>query len=160
MNNNVFVGLDIGTTKIACVISEYIEGNGMKVIGIGVSPSHGLRKGVVINIDKTVNAIKKAVEEAELMAGVDVDRVYVGIAGDHIRSINSQGVVAIKGEDRGITHADVERAKDNAKAVNIPHDREILHVIPHEYVVDDQTGIRDPVGMCGVRLETQAHIIT
>jgi cell division protein FtsA len=160
MDDNVFVGLDIGTTKIACIISELDSSGELKLIGVGVSPSDGLRKGVVVNIDKTVRSIQKAVEEAELMAGVDVDAVWVGVAGDHIRAINSRGVVAISRDDNEITESDVLRAIDAAKAVSIPMDREILHVIPQEYVVDDQKGIKDPIGMCGVRLETQVHIIT
>lgn len=160
MDDNVFVGLDIGTTKIACIISELDSSGELKLIGVGVSPSDGLRKGVVVNIDKTVRSIQKAVEEAELMAGVDVDAVWVGVAGDHIRAINSRGVVAISRDDNEITEMDVLRAIDAAKAVSIPMDREILHVIPQEYVVDDQKGIKDPIGMCGVRLETQVHIIT
>lgn len=160
MDDNVFVGLDIGTTKIACIISELDSNGELKIVGVGVSPSEGLRKGVVVNIDKTVRSIQKAVEEAELMAGVDVDSVWVGIAGDHIRAINSRGVVAISRENNEISELDVLRAIDAAKAVSIPMDREILHVIPQEYVVDDQKGIKDPIGMCGVRLETQVHIIT
>jgi cell division protein FtsA len=160
MEDNVFVGLDIGTTKIACIISELDSSGELKLIGVGVSQSDGLRKGVVVNIDKTVRSIQKAVEEAELMAGVDVDAVWVGVAGDHIRAINSRGVVAISRDDNEITENDVIRAIDAAKAVSIPMDREILHVIPQEYVVDDQKGIKDPIGMCGVRLETQVHIIT
>lgn len=160
MEDNVFVGLDIGTTKIACIISELDSNGELKIVGVGVSPSDGLRKGVVVNIDKTVKSIQKAVEEAELMAGVDVNSVYVGIAGDHIRAINSRGVVAISRDDNEITELDVVRAIDAAKAVSIPMDREILHVIPQEYVVDDQNGIKDPIGMCGVRLETQVHIVT
>jgi cell division protein FtsA len=160
MSNNVFVGLDIGTTKIACIISEVDTNGEMKIIGVGVSPSDGLRKGVVVNIDKTVRSVQRAVEEAELMAGIDVTEVYVGIAGDHIRAINSRGVIATKGENNEITKQDVARAVDNAQAISIPMDREILHVIAQEYIVDDQKGIKDPVGMCGVRLETQVHIIT
>jgi len=160
MEDNVFVGLDIGTTKIACIISELDSNKEMKIIGVGVTPSDGLRKGVVINIEKTVKSIRKAVEEAELMAGIDVDSVYVGIAGDHIRAINSRGVIATKGDKNEITKQDVIRAIDNAQAVSIPMDREILHVIPQEFIVDDQKGIKDPIGMCGVRLETQVHIIT
>ncbi len=160
MDDNVFVGLDIGTTKIACIISELDSNGELKIIGVGVSRSDGLRKGVVVNIDKTVRSIQKAVEEAELMAGIDVDAVYVGIAGDHIRSINSKGVVATSGDNNEITELDVVRAIDAAKAVSIPMDREILHVIPQEYIVDDQKGIKDPIGMSGVRLETQVHIIT
>jgi len=160
MEDNMFVGLDIGTTKIACIISEVDSSGELKIVGVGVSPSDGLRKGVVVNIDKTVRSIQKAVEEAELMAGMDVDAVWVGIAGDHIRAINSRGVVAISRDDNEITELDVVRAIDAAKAVSIPMDREILHVIPQEFVVDDQKGIKDPIGMCGVRLETQVHIIT
>lgn len=160
MDNNTFVGLDIGTTKIACIISELDSSGELKIIGVGVSPSDGLRKGVVINIEKTVRSVQKAVEEAELMAGIDVDSVYVGVAGDHIRAINSRGVIAIKSENNEITRQDVNRAIDNAQAVSIPMDREILHVIPQEYIVDEQKGIKDPIGMCGVRLETQVHIIT
>lgn len=160
MNENMFVGLDIGTTKIACIISELDPGGELKIVGVGVSTSEGLRKGVVVNIDKTVHSIQKAVEEAELMAGVDVDSVYVGIAGDHIRAINSKGVVAISREDNEISELDVVRAIEAAKAVSIPMDREILHVIPQEFIVDDQKGIKEPIGMSGVRLETQVHIIT
>ncbi|MBN2038228.1 MAG: cell division protein FtsA [Chitinispirillaceae bacterium] len=160
MEHPIVAGLDIGTTKIACIICEVDNGSEPKIIGVGVSPSEGLRKGVVVNIDKTVHSIRKAVEEAELMAGVDVDSVWVGIAGDHIRAINSRGVVAISRSDNEIADIDVVRAIDAAKAVSIPMDREILHVIPQEFVVDDQKGIKDPIGMCGVRLETQVHIIT
>jgi len=153
----MFVGLDIGTTKIACIITELGENGQLKVIGVGISPSDGLRKGAVVDIAKTVNSIKKAVEEAELMAGVDVDAVWVGIAGSHINNINSNGVVAI---DKEITKEDIERAIDSAKAVQISKDREILHIIPQEFIVDDQKGIKDPLGMCGVRLQTKIHIIT
>ncbi len=160
MDDSMVVGLDIGTTKIACIIAEKDTDERLKIVGVGVSQSDGLRKGVVVNIDKTVHSIQKAVEEAELMAGVDVDSVWVGIAGDHIRAINSRGVVAISRDDKEITELDVVRAIDAAKAVSIPMDREILHVIPQEFVVDDQKGIKDPIGMCGVRLETQVHIIT
>ena len=160
MNENVYVGLDIGTTKIACIIAEIDSNNELKIVGVGISASDGLRKGVVVNIDKTVHSIQKAVEEAELMSGVDVDSVFVGIAGDHIRAINSKGVVAISRENNEITELDVIRAIDAAKAVSIPMDREILHVIPQEFIVDEQKGIKEPIGMCGVRLETQVHIIT
>ncbi|MBD3320109.1 MAG: cell division protein FtsA, partial [Chitinivibrionales bacterium] len=160
MENNLYVGLDIGTTKIACIIAELDSNEVLKIVGVGVAPSEGLRKGVVVNIDKTVRSIQKAVEEAELMAGVDVDSVWVGIAGDHIRSINSKGVVAISREDHEITELDVVRAIEAAQAVSIPMDREILHVIPQEFIVDDQKGIKEPIGMCGVRLETQVHICT
>ncbi len=160
MSSNVFVGLDIGTTKVACIIAEADRNGELKIMGVGVSPSDGLRKGVVVNIDKTVKSIQKAVEEAELMAGTDVTEVYVGIAGDHIRAINSRGAIATKGENNEITQQDVDRAIENARAISMPKDREILHVIPQEFIVDDQKGIKDPIGMCGVRLETQVHIIT
>ncbi|MBD3420979.1 MAG: cell division protein FtsA [Chitinivibrionales bacterium] len=160
MDTNLFVGLDIGTTKIACIIAEQDSNEQLKIVGVGVAPSDGLRKGVVVNIDKTVRSIQKAVEEAELMAGVEVDSVWVGIAGDHIRSVNSKGVVAISREDHEITELDVVRAIEAAQAVSIPMDREILHVIPQEFIVDDQKGIKEPIGMCGVRLETQVHICT
>ncbi len=160
MEENVYVCLDIGTTKIACIIAEGEASDQLKIIGVGMSPSEGLRKGVVVNIEKTVRSIRKAVEEAELMAGVDVDAVWVGIAGDHIRSINSKGVVAISREDHEITELDVVRAIEAAQAVSIPMDREILHVIPQEFIVDDQKGIKEPIGMSGVRLETQVHICT
>ena len=159
MSENLFVGLDIGTTKIACIIAEVDANDELKIVGVGVSPSVGLRKGVVVNIEKTVRSIQKAVEEAELMAGVDVSSVWVGIAGDHIRSINSKGVVAVsKGNE--ISELDVVRAIEAAQAVSVPSDREILHVIPQEFIVDEQKGIKEPVGMSGVRLETQVHIVT
>lgn len=155
------VGLDIGTTKICCIVGEVVEAgpNAMiDVVGIGTAPSTGLRKGVVINIDATVESITKAVEEAELMAGVEISTVYTGIAGGHIKSFNSTGVVAVK--DREITQADVQRVIDAAKAVAIPMDRETIHIIPQEYRINDQDGIRDPIGMSGVRLEAKVHIVT
>ena len=157
MESNMFVGLDIGTTKIACIITELGEDGLLKVLGVGISPSDGLRKGAVVDIAKTVNSIKKAVEEAELMAGVDVDAVWVGIAGNHVKDINSTGTAII---DKEVKREDIERVINSAKAVNISKDREILHIIPQEFVVDDQRGIKDPLGMCGVRLETKVHIIT
>lgn len=155
------VGLDIGTTKICCIVGEIVE-NGphpiIDIVGIGTSPSTGLRKGVVVNIDSTVESISKAVEEAELMAGIEISNVYTGIAGGHIKSFNSTGIVAIK--DKEITQQDVQRVIDAAKAVAIPLDREVIHIIPQEYMVDDQDGIRDPIGMSGVRLEAKVHIVT
>ncbi|MFH1760461.1 MAG: cell division protein FtsA [bacterium] len=160
MDGNIIVGLDIGTTKIGVLIGELDAGGEVNIVGVGVTPSDGLRKGVVINIDKTVKAIEKAVDEAELMAGIDVDSVYVGIAGDHIKSINSKGVIAVSRSDHEITPNDIDRVLEAAKAVPLPMDREILHVIPQEYIVDDQTGIKDPVGMCGVRMEAEVHIVT
>jgi cell division protein FtsA len=154
------VGLDIGTTKIGVIIGEADANGGLKIVGVGTSPSDGLRKGVVINIDKTVKSIQKAVEEAELMAGVEVESVYVGIAGDHIKSINSRGVIAVSRSDNEITRPDVDRVIEAARAVAIPLDREMLHVIPQDFVVDEQPGIKDPVGMSGVRLEGDVHIVT
>ncbi len=155
------VGLDIGTTKICCIVGEVAEPGPnpvIDIVGIGTAPSNGLRKGVVINIDSTVDSIAKAVEEAELMAGVEISTVYTGIAGGHIKSFNSTGIVAIK--DKEIQQSDVQRVIDAAKAVAIPLDREVIHIIPQEYVIDHQDGIRDPIGMNGVRLEGKVHIVT
>jgi cell division protein FtsA len=155
------VGLDIGTTKICCIVGEIVESGPqplIDIVGIGTAPSSGLRKGVVINIDHTVESISKAVEEAELMAGLEIGSVFTGIAGGHIKSFNSNGIVAIK--DKEITAQDVQRVIDAAKAVAIPLDREVIHIIPQEYVIDDQDGIRDPIGMNGVRLEAKVHIVT
>jgi cell division protein FtsA len=151
------VGLDVGTTKICVVVAKIVDSK-VNIAGIGSYPSSGLRKGVVVNIDSTVNSIKKAVEEAELMAGIKVSGCLTGIAGAHIKSFNSNGVVAVK--DKEVRRDDISRAIDAAKAVAIPADRELLHVIPQEYIVDDQDGIRDPVGMSGVRLEVKVHIVT
>ena len=154
---NIVVGLDIGTTKICAVVGE-VTGREINIIGIGTHPSIGLRKGVVVNIESTVDSIKKAVEEAELMAGCEISSVYAGIAGGHITGFNSRGIVAIKGQE--ITAQDVERVIDAARAVAIPMDREVIHVLPQEYIVDDQVGIQNPVGMAGVRLEAKIHIVT
>ncbi len=151
------VGLDIGTTKICTVVGELMDGQ-IHVIGLGTYPSKGLRKGVVINIDSTVQSIKKAVEEAELMADCHIASVYAGIAGGHIKGINSHGVIAIKNKE--ITPSDVKRVIDAASAVAIPMDREVIHILPQEFIVDDQDGIKDPVGMSGVRLEGRVHIVT
>jgi cell division protein FtsA len=157
---NLIVGLDIGTTKICAIVGEVREDspNRVDIIGIGTSPSRGLRKGVVVNIESTVESIKKAIEEAELMAGVEINAVYAGIAGGHIKGFNSRGVIAVK--DGEVSEADVDRVIDAAKAVAIPLDREILHVLPQEFIVDEQDGIQDPLGMSGVRLEAEVHIIT
>jgi cell division protein FtsA len=158
------VGLDIGTTKICCIVGEVSQStNGagdptIDIVGIGTAPSSGLRKGVVINIDATVESITKAIEEAELMAGVEISTVYTGIAGGHIKSFNSTGIVAVK--DKEITEQDVQRVIDAAKAVAIPLDREVIHIIPQEYMINGQDGIRDPIGMSGVRLEAKVHIVT
>lgn len=158
--NEIIAGLDIGTTKIGVIIGEVDAHNSANIIGVGIHPSDGLRRGVVINLDKTVRSIEKAVEAAELMAGINIDSVYAGIAGDHIRSLNSRGVVAVGRSDNEITQEDMRRAFDAAKAIALPMDREIIHVIPQEYIVDEQSGIREPLGMSGVRLEVDAHIVT
>jgi cell division protein FtsA len=157
MQGEVIVGLDIGTTKICSVVGEK-SGDKVNIIGIGTSPSIGLRKGVVVNIESTVDSIKKAVEEAELMAGCEISAVYTGIAGGHITGFNSRGIVAVKGSE--ISEQDVERVIDAARAVAIPMDREVIHVLPQEYIVDDERGIQNPVGMSGVRLEAKIHIVT
>jgi cell division protein FtsA len=156
-NKQIIVGLDVGTTKICAVVGE-VSGNEINIIGIGTHPSIGLRKGVVVNIESTVESIKKAVEEAELMAGCEISSVYAGIAGGHITGFNSRGIIAIKGPE--IAQSDVDRVIDAARAVAIPMDREVIHVLPQEFVVDDQTGIQNPVGMAGVRLEAKIHIVT
>jgi cell division protein FtsA len=154
---DLIVGLDIGTTKV-CVIVAAPTDNGIDIVGIGTHPSRGLRKGVVVDIDATVHSIKQAVEEAELMADCEISAVYAGIAGSHIRAFNSHGVVAVK--DREVAPGDVKRVIDAAKAVSIPMDREVIHVIPQEFIIDDQDGIREPLGMSGVRLEAKIHIVT
>jgi cell division protein FtsA len=154
---NIVVGLDIGTTKICAIVGERTA-EGIDIIGIGTAPSRGLRKGVVINIESTVASIKRAIEEAELMAGCEISSVYAGIAGGHIRGFNSHGIVAVK--DREVSEADIERVIDAAKAVAIPVDREVIHILPQEFVIDDQDGIREPLGMSGVRLEAKIHIVT
>jgi cell division protein FtsA len=156
----IITGLDIGTTKIGVIIAEVENDSQPKVIGVGTAPSDGLRKGVVVNLEKTVRSIETALDHAEQMAGIKIDQVYVGIAGDHIRSYNGRGVVAVAGPDNEITEDDVRRAIDAAKAVVMPIDREIIHIIPQEFIVDDQRGIKDPLGMSGVRLETEVHIVT
>ena len=154
---NVVVGLDIGTTKTCAIVGE-VKGTGIDIIGIGSHPSGGLRKGVVVNIESTVDTIKKAVEEAEHVSGCEIASVYVGIGGGHIKGHNSLGIVAVK--DREVSENDVERAIKESKAIAIPLDREILHTLPQYYVVDDQNGIRDPVGVSGVRLEAKVYIVT
>jgi cell division protein FtsA len=156
-DDEFIVGLDIGTTKICVVVGRASEEK-ISIVGIGSHPSTGLRKGVVVNMDSTVNSIKKAVEEAELMAGIKIESCLAGIGGAHIKSFNSNGVVAIK--DKEVRPDDIERAIDAAKAVAIPADRELIHVIPQEFIVDDQDGIKDPVGITGVRLEVKVHIVT
>ena len=158
--DNIVVGLDIGTTKIAAIVAEPNEDNGFNILGFGTHPSEGLRKGVVVNLEKTVNSIMGAIQDAELVVGQKIESVYAGIAGDHIKGINSRGVIAVKGLDSEISHADVDRVIDAARAVAIPLDREIIHVLPQEFIVDDQSGIKDPLGMSGVRLEADVHIVT
>ncbi|SHI79329.1 cell division protein FtsA [Desulfatibacillum alkenivorans DSM 16219] len=153
----LIVGLDIGTTKICAAVGEVTE-EGVQIVGIGHHPSDGLRKGVVVNIESTVESIRKAVQEAELMAGCDISNVYAGIAGGHVAGFNSNGIIAIKGNE--ITPADKERVLEAARAVAIPQDREIIHVLPQEYIVDGERGIRNPVGMAGVRLEANIHVVT
>lgn len=155
--SDLIVGLDIGTTKICAVVGE-ITPDGVDIVGIGSCPSTGLRKGVVVSIDNTVTSIQKALQEAELMAGCEIRSVYAGIAGSHIKGFNSDGVIAIKGD--AVTDKDVERALDAAKAVAIPLDREVIHTLPQEYIIDDQRNIADPIGMAGVRLEVKVHIVT
>jgi cell division protein FtsA len=158
--DEVVVGLDIGTTKVCAIIAEPTPTGDPKVLGVGISPSEGVRRGVVVDMDKTVQAIQRAVQEAELMAGLRVGAVCLGIAGEHIASLNSRGVIAVGGEQHEIEAEDKARVIEAARAVAIPFDRQVLHVLPQEFSVDDQEGIRDPVGMCGVRLETTVHIAT
>ena len=154
---NVVVGLDIGTTKICAIVGEHTE-DGIEIIGIGTCPSEGLRKGVVVNIESTVASLRKAIEEAELMVGFDLESAYTGISGAHIKGFNSPGIIAIK--DREVSKGDVRRVIEAAKAVAIPHDRKVMHVLPQEFIVDDQDGIQEPIGMMGVRLEARIHIVT
>ena len=158
ISNNLIVGLDIGTTKIVALVGEINEDGRIDIVGIGSHPSRGLKRGVVVNIDATVNSIQRAVEEAELMAGCEIHSAYTGISGSHIRSLNSHGIVAI--HDQEVTNADVERVIDAAKAVAIPSDQKILHILPQEFIIDNQDGIREPIGMSGVRLESKVHIVT
>jgi len=157
---NIITGLDVGTTKIGCLIAEVSSSGEINIKGVGTAPSEGLRYGMVVDIEKTVRSIRKAVEAAEAMAGVAVDLVYAGIAGDHIRDINGRGVVAISGENHEVSADDVRRVIEAARAVALPMDREMIHILPQEFIVDQQRGIRDPVGMCGVRLEAEVHIVT
>jgi len=158
--NGYIVGLDMGTKKAAAIIGEITEDKKIEIIGVGTSESRGLRKGVVVNLDATVNAIKKAQEEAELMAGVEIESAFIGISGAHIKSFNSRGVIAVSGRNREITHEDIKRVINQSKAVSIPPDREIIHVIPQEFIVDEQDGIKDPMGMSGIKLEVNVHIVT
>jgi cell division protein FtsA len=154
----LLVGLDIGTSKVVAIVGELQDDGALEVIGFGMHPSRGLKRGVVVNIESTVNSIQRAVEEAELMAGCEIHSVYTGIAGSHVRSLNSHGIVAIR--DREVTRSDVDRVIDAARAVAIPADQKILHVLPQEYIIDGQEGIREPIGMSGVRLEARVHMVT
>lgn len=158
--NSHIVGFDIGTKKIAAIIGEITEEKKIEIIGIGTADSKGLRKGVVVNLEGTVEAIKKAQEEAELMAGVEIDSAFIGISGAHIKSFNSRGVIAVSGKNKEISREDIKRVIDQSKAVSIPPDREIIHIIPQEFVVDEQDGIKDPLGMSGIKLEVNVHIVT
>ena len=155
--NSIVVGLDIGTSKICAVVGEMTE-HGVEIIGLGSHASQGLRKGVVINIEATVNSVKKAIEEAALMAGCEIHTVFTSISGGHIKAFNSHGIVAVKNQE--VVQRDLERVIDAAKAVAIPMDREVLHVLPQDYIIDEQDGIKEPLGMSGVRLEAKVHIIT
>ncbi|MFA5983514.1 MAG: cell division protein FtsA [Methylococcaceae bacterium] len=155
---NLIVGLDIGTSKVAAIVGELTQDGSVEVIGFGTTASRGLKKGVVVNLESTVQSIQRAVEEAELMAGCQIKSVYAGIAGSHIRSLNSHGIVAIK--DKEVTQYDIDRVIDSARAVAIPADQKILHILPQEYVIDLQEGIKEPIGMSGIRLEAKVHMVT
>ena len=154
----MIVGLDIGTSKVAAIVGEMKDDGEIEVIGIGSQPSRGLKKGVVVNLEATVQSIQRAIEEAELMAGCRIHSVYAGIAGNHISSMNSHGIVAIK--EKEVTQSDVDRVIDSARAVAIPADQKILHILPQEFVIDRQEGIKEPIGMSGIRLEARVHIVT
>jgi cell division protein FtsA len=155
---NLIVGLDIGTSKVVAIVGEINEMDEIEVVGIGMYPSRGLKKGVVVNIESTVQSIQKAIEEAELMAGCDIHSVYAGIAGSHIRSLNSHGIVAI--QEKEVSLNDVDRVIDAARAVAIPADQKILHILPQEFLIDSQEGILDPIGMSGIRMEAKVHMVT
>ncbi len=155
---NLIVGLDIGTSKVAAIVGELSTDGNIEVIGIGSTPSRGLKKGVVVNLESTVQSIQRAVEEAELMAGCQIKSVFAGIAGSHIRSLNSHGVVAIK--DKEVTQYDIDRVIDSARAVAVPADQKILHILPQEFIIDLQDGIKEPIGMSGIRLEARVHMVT
>ncbi|MDH3400157.1 MAG: cell division protein FtsA [Chromatiales bacterium] len=157
-DRNLIVGLDIGTSKVVAIVGEITSEDRLEVIGIGSHRSTGLKKGVVVNIESTVQSIQRAVEEAELMAGCEIHSVYTGIAGSHVRSLNSHGIVAIR--EKEVTAGDVDRVIDAARAVAIPADQQILHILPQEFIIDQQEGIKEPIGMSGVRLEAKVHIVT
>ena len=157
-DKRMIVGLDIGTSKVVAIVAEIDPDGDLEIVGIGSHPSRGMKKGVVVNIESTVQSIQRAIEEAELMAGCQIHSVYVGIAGSHISSMNSHGIVAIK--DREVYDHDLERVIDAAQAVAIPADQKILHILPQEYIIDNQEGIKEPMGMSGVRLEAKVHMVT
>ena len=157
-DKHLIVGLDIGTSKVVAIVGEVTAEEKLDIVGIGSHPSRGLKKGVVVNIESTVQSIQRAIEEAELMAGCQIHSVFAGIAGSHIRSLNSHGIVAIR--DHEVTPTDVDRVIDAARAVAIPADQKILHVLPQEFIIDNQEGIREPIGMSGVRLEAKVHLVT
>jgi len=158
LGNEMIVGLDIGTSKVVAIVGEISPEGEVEIVGIGSHPSKGLKKGVVVNIESTVESIQRAIEEAELMAGCQIQAVYAGIAGNHIRSLNSHGIVAIR--DREVFRPDIDRVIDAAQAVAIPADQKILHILPQEYVIDNQEGVKEPLGMSGVRLEAKVHLVT
>jgi len=157
--DDVIVGLDIGTTKIAAVVAEVTEDERPKIVGLGIHPADGLKKGMVVNLEQSVESIIRAVQDAELMAGVKVEKVFAGISGSHIRGINSRGIINLSKSSKEISQSDVDKVIEAAKAVALPLDREIIHGIPQEFSVDDQSGIKDPIGMSGTRLEADVHII-
>ena len=154
------VGLDVGTSKVTAVVGEVLDGERLDIVGLGVSESRGIRRGAVVNVEAAVHSIKKAIDDAELMAGVEIDTVHLGLSGPHIKGFNSRGVIAVAGKNREVTREDVRRAIDAAKAVSLPTGRDIIHVLPQDFVVDDQDGVGAPVGMTGARLEVNVHIIT
>jgi cell division protein FtsA len=154
------VGIDVGTTKICTLVGEAYDDGQLRIIGVGVTPSRGLRKGVVVNVHEATEAITASVHKAERISGYEIESAYVGVGGGHISAINSRGVVGISRGERGISQFDIDRALDAARAIAIPHNREIIHTIPRGYVVDGQEGVKDPVGMQGIRLEVEAHIVT
>jgi cell division protein FtsA len=160
LKQDVVVGLDLGTTKVCTIIGELDDEGQVHIIGVGTTQSTGLKKGSVVNIEQTINSIKKSIQDAERMAGVEVSSVFAGVAGGHIKGLNSRGVIAVSRRDKEITEEDRERVIEAAQAIAIPLDREIIHVIPQEYIVDDQDGIKNPVGMSGVRLEAEVHVVT
>ncbi|HEX9934540.1 MAG TPA: cell division protein FtsA, partial [bacterium] len=159
-NRTIVAGLDIGTSKVAAVIGEVREGNSVLIIGTGLAPSRGFRQGVVIHFEEAVQSIRSVIQEAQLTAGVEMRDVYLGIAGDHIHSVNSRGVVAVSNAGQAVTEEDRERVLHAARAIALPGDRKVIHAIPQEYIVNNQGGVKDPVGLAGVRLEAEVHIVT